>query len=85
MGHFIPFRDKFPNVKYQREMMLSCKLVYNSVFDFRSFSCLCYVGALFSLTKRLLRFDSTTISDNRQFSKDRRYGILFRLEINFQM
>ena len=48
------------------EIMLSCKLVYNSVFAFRSFLCLCYVGALISLTKRLLRFDRTTISDNRR-------------------
>ena len=50
------------------EMMLSCKLVYNSVFNFRSFPCLCYVGTLISLTKRLLRFGRWTSNHKIRFS-----------------
>ena len=50
------------------EMMLSCKLDYNSVFDFRSSPCLCYVGAFISLTKRLLRFGRWTSNHKIRFS-----------------
>jgi hypothetical protein len=50
------------------EMMLSCKLGYNSVFDFRSSPCLCYVSSLISLTKRLLRFGRWTSNHEIRFS-----------------